>query len=198
MHIGIDFDNTIISYDSVFNTIGVKKGLIPDDLEPGKSFVRNYLRERDQEKEWTWLQGYVYGTKLDVASPYEGVKDFLQYCSENRIDCSIISHKTTYPYSGDQYNLHTAASDWIKKQKINLEPFFELTKEDKVKRIANLKCDFFIDDLPEFLAMPGFPEHMVKVLFDPLETYASQDYDYSYATSWEKIRLIIKKHINSK
>jgi hypothetical protein len=45
--------------------------------------------------------------------------------------------------------------------------FFELTKEDKVARAASLRCKVFVDDLPEILAMPGFPDGMRRILFDP-------------------------------
>jgi hypothetical protein len=45
--------------------------------------------------------------------------------------------------------------------------FFELTQQDKVARVAALGCEAFIDDLPEILAMPGFPDGMCRILFDP-------------------------------
>jgi hypothetical protein len=51
--------------------------------------------------------------------------------------------------------------------------FFEITKDGKVARAVSLCCDMFIDDLPEILAMPGFPEGMRKILFDPDNQFAS-------------------------
>ena len=38
---------------------------------------------------------------------------------------------------------------------------------------ASVGCDVFIDDLPEILAMPGFPAGMRPVLFDPDRAYAT-------------------------
>ena len=193
MRIGIDFDNTIICYDRVFNKIGVEKGLVPESLETGKWFVKDYLRKMGKEKEWIWLQGYVYGNRLSDAEPYEGIHEFFKYCRMKKIDCIIISHKTVYPYSGDLYNLHGAAHKWIKEQNFGVETYFELTKENKVKRITELECSLFIDDLPEFLILPGFSENMTRILFDPINSYTKSDYGFQSAASWNEILSIVKK-----
>ncbi len=195
MRIGIDFDNTIICYDRVFNTVGVEKGLVPESLETGKGFVRDYLRKQGKEKEWIWLQGYVYGSRLSDAEPYDGAHEFIDYCRANRIDCAIISHKTIYPYSGDTYNLHDAAHEWIKAQDFGIQTFFELTKENKIKRINDLGCSVFIDDLPEFLTLPGFSENLTRILFDPLRHHADSFNEILYAASWKEIYLMIKNRI---
>jgi len=193
MRIGIDFDNTIICYDKVFNKTAVDLAFIPKDLASGKNYVRDYLREIDQEDKWIWLQGYVYGTKLKNTQLYEGIKSFLKFCGQSNIDCFIISHKTKYPYSGEKYDLHRAASDWIQHQGLNIGYFFELTKEEKIKRINILNCTHFIDDLPEFLALPGFNEKIEKILFDPLRKYEQLDYAYHYTSSWDDILELIKR-----
>ncbi len=197
MRIGIDFDNTIICYDRVFNSVGIEKGLVPESLETGKGFVRDYLRQHDREKEWIWLQGYVYGTRLADAQPYEGVKEFFDYCALEHIECFIISHKTVYPYSGQKYNLHDAARTWLEEQDFKAETFFELTKEDKVKRINNLECDIFIDDLPEFLSFPGFCNRVAKILFDPLNQYSGMKDDFIHAGTWKEIILTVQRHCRS-
>lgn len=194
MKIGIDFDNTIICYDEVFNTVGIEKGLIPDSLPIGKSFVRDHLRQIGREVDWTWLQGYVYGTRLADAKLYDGVNDFLSFCTSKDIECCIISHKTKYPYSGEKYNLHTAALEWIKHEKLGIEVFFEITKENKVKRISDLGCSCFIDDLPEFLSLPGFLNPMVKILFDPLNKYIKFDSVFNRVISWREILSMVKSN----
>ena len=43
--------------------------------------------------------------------------------------------------------------------------FFELTKEEKIARVANIGCDYFIDDLPEILLMPGFPKKKLSAFY---------------------------------
>ncbi len=57
--------------------------------------------------------------------------------------------------------------------------FFELTKEDKVARAPQLRCEVFIDDLPEILAMAGFPDGMRRILFDPENQFAGNAGDRS-------------------
>ena len=44
---------------------------------------------------------------------------------------------------------------------------FELTKGEKLARIAQLELDYFIDDLPEILLADDFPERTGRILFDP-------------------------------
>jgi hypothetical protein len=192
MHIGIDFDNTIICYDQVFNRVGATLGLIPGNLENGKNNVRNYLRKRGQEDDWTRLQGYVYGRKLDQASLFDGVKPFLDYCRDHQVPCSIISHKTRFPYLGKPYDLRRAALTWIRDQGLTLPVFFESTQAKKLHRICHEQCTLFIDDLPEFLSLPGFPDRLVRVLFDP----SGQQQAAAGAIqvrSWNEILLMAKK-----
>lgn len=42
---------------------------------------------------------------------------------------------------------------------------FEETREGKVRRIAAIGCDLFIDDLPEVLLHPEFPRSTRPILF---------------------------------
>jgi hypothetical protein len=87
----------------------------------------------------------------------------------------IVSHKTRFPFRGEQYDLHLAARDWVAASLLDdqgpLVPvenvFFELTKEEKLKRVDDLGCECFIDDLPEILLAPLFPVRAKRILFDP-------------------------------
>ena len=192
--IGIDFDNTIICYDSIFNKVAIEKKLIPVDLPSGKNYVRDYLRGVEKEEDWIVLQGYVYGARLLDNSPFEGVKDFFLYCKQNAIDFCIVSHKTLYPYKGYPYDLHKAAYQWIERQNIECAIYFELTKEEKVKRIANLGCTHFIDDLPEFLNLTGFSTSLSKILFDPQRHHAGINNDNLKVVSSWKVMLDMLQH----
>lgn len=78
MHLGLDFDNTLISYDLLFRRVALEQGLIPQEIEPNKNAVRNYLRKVDKEDAWTTLQGEVYGKRILEASPYPGMKQALE------------------------------------------------------------------------------------------------------------------------
>lgn len=176
LRVGLDFDNTIVRYDDVFHRIALELNLVPADLPRTKGSVRDYLRRIDREDEWTKLQGYVYGARMADAAMFPGVMDFLAAARGAGVEVRIISHKTRSPYLGPPYDLHQAALDWIRANGFydpargGLRPedvFFELTKEAKLKRIGEARCGVFLDDLPEFLAEPGFPASTERVLFDP-------------------------------
>jgi len=196
LRIGVDFDNTIICYDEIFHKVAIENKLIPLELPPNKGYIRNYLREKGNEDEWTKMQGYVYGIRLKDAKPFPGVIDFFLYCKQKNIFVYIVSHKTLYPYMGPKYDLHKAAYEWLKIQgfydsrKIGLSDeniFLEITKSEKIKRINELKCTHFIDDLPEFLGETNFPEFTNRILFDPNNQHPKKSV-YQRMTSWEEIK----------
>lgn len=167
MLIGIDFDNTIACYDGVFHAAAVERGLIPPDIATDKTSVRNHLRSIGREPDWTELQGYVYGARMDLVSPYPGVADFVEAARAAGHAVVIVSHKTKQPFLGPPYDLHAAARGFLAARGFEVEAHFELTLPEKIARIAALSCDVFIDDLPELLAEPSFPEATRKILFDP-------------------------------
>lgn len=175
MRIGLDFDNTIVSYDALFHRVALEQGAIPAELPPTKLAVRDYLRCRDRENVWTEMQGYVYGARMNEALAFPGVVEFLRWARDAGLAVSIISHKTRYPYLGPRYDLHRAAREWVSSHlqeggRPLVEPesvFFELTQEEKIARIGIAGCDYYIDDLPEILLAPGFPAATRGILFDP-------------------------------
>ena len=174
MLLGLDFDNTLICYDGLFHQVALEKKLIPALLPPKKQEVRNYLRCKDMEDEWTHMQGEVYGNRIMEAIPYEGMFEALLRLKNTGLKMCLVSHKTRRPYIGENYDLHQAARDWLvanyfyDKQGLNWndnQTFFEVTKEDKVKRIVSLGCTHYIDDLPEILEM--IPDNITRILFAP-------------------------------
>jgi hypothetical protein len=183
MRIGIDFDNTIVSYDALFHKVALERGLIPHDIPVNKVAVRDYLRLAGKEALWTEMQGYVYGARMDEALAYPGMIEFLSAAAAAGHEVAVISHKTKHPFLGPQYDLHAAARIWVKKHlckdAIALVPathvFFELTKEEKLARIEAFRCDIFIDDLPEILQAKAFPTAARRVLFDPERNHAGAD-----------------------
>ena len=193
--IGIDFDNTIVCYDPIFLDVAVDRGLVPENFAPRKEQIRDLLRQQGREDDWTELQGYVYGKYIDRAKPFPGVHGFLSRCREGGASVAVVSHKTKRPFRGPAVDLRSAAKDWLRNQsfldpsKTNLtenQVFFEKTAQAKQKRIIALGCDVFIDDLPEFLATPGFPESLQKVLFDPTGRAAVAP-DVVRCRSWPEI-----------
>jgi hypothetical protein len=183
MRIGIDFDNTIACYDGVFHAAALERGLIPPDLGRDKNSVRDHLNGSGRKDDFTELQGYVYGARMDLVSPFPGFAEFIGVAQGLGHELFIVSHKTRHPILGPKHDMHAAARAFLTDRGLigagtsRIDPakvFFELTKEAKVARAAGLGCDLFIDDLPEILAMPGFPEGMQKILFDPDNQFAGR------------------------
>lgn len=191
MRLGLDFDNTLVCYDGVFHRVAVAERLVPPDLPPTKSHVRDYLRHHDRGDDWTRLQGTVYGPRMVEATPYPGVVEFLRWCSRQDWDVAIISHRSRHPYLGPPHDLHAAAHQWLTDNGLldhtGLHPehvWFEETKAAKLNRIAAAEREAFVDDLPEFLREPDFPDGVGRVLFDPGYRYPDAT-DFPRLGSWE-------------
>jgi hypothetical protein len=193
IHIGIDFDNTIVCYDSVFYRVALEQNLIPRELSSNKTHIRDYFRSQGKEELWTILQGTVYGSRMDLATPFQGVGDFFDFCKKGLCKISIISHKTKYPYLGQKHDLHASAEKWLVAQPFfhsQISYYFELTLEKKLQRIEKESCDFFIDDLPELLSEPGFPDRTKKILFDPSNIHPENP-NWKKITAWNQLPLIL-------
>ena len=195
MLIGVDFDNTIVCWDEIFHAAALERGLIAPNLPHRKEKVRNQLRSEGLEEKWTELQGAVYGTLTARAPLFPGVVDFFLACRSRGIRVAIVSHKTRHPVIGPNYDLHKAAEDFLRARGFYdsdgmgidaADVFFEISKANKLSRIAQLECTHFIDDLPEFLTEPDFPPRVERVLFDP-NAYHSESPLYRRTASWMEI-----------
>ena len=199
MRIGIDFDNTIACYDGVFHAAALERGLIPADLGRDKNSVRDHLNGSGRKDDFTELQGYVYGARMDLVSPYPGCADFVAAARKAGHELFIVSHKTRHPILGPKHDMHAAARGFLTDRRLmgagptQIDPanvFFELTKEEKVARARKLACEVFIDDLPEILAMAGFPDGMRKILFAPENQFAGaagNGTQFDRCVSWASI-----------
>lgn len=175
MRIGIDFDNTIVSYDALFYRVASERTVLPASVPVNKLAVRDHFRRAGQEAVWTELQGYVYGPRMNDALIFDGVLDFCRRALAAGHQLFIISHRTKHPFLGEQHDLHGAARAWIERHLLidgqsllpHADIFFEVTKSDKIARIAQCRCEAFIDDLPEILTAPDFPKDTARLLFDP-------------------------------
>ncbi len=192
VRIGIDFDNTIVCYDTLFRRVALEHGLIPADLPNSKGAVRDHLRAAGKEDRWTAMQGEVYGKRMSEAHAFPGVLGCIARLVRLQIPVFIVSHKSHYPYLGPKYDLHESALAWLVKQGA-FDPamvglgrehvFFELTKQAKLQRIASLGCTHFVDDLPELLGDPEFPQGVLRLLFDPNDQHAIEP-SCARLTSW--------------
>jgi hypothetical protein len=202
MILGVDFDNTIVSYDRLFHRVALERGLIPCEIEESKASIRDFLRKVGNEDDWTEMQGYVYGARMAEALPFPGALECLARLAARGIRVFIISHKTRLSYRGPSYDLHESAWGWLEQNGffdrartgLNKDHiFFELTKEAKLERIAKTGCTHFVDDLPEFLAEPDFPPNVVRILFDP-KFRLSDEPAVRRVTSWVEIEKALTFH----
>jgi hypothetical protein len=135
--------------------------------------IRDYLRREGREPEWTAFQGELYGPGMRYAEPFEGAIETMARLTICTHELVIVSHRSLKPYAGPAYNLHQAARDWIatnlQKNGLFLDGriYFLETQDAKIAKIEELRCDVFLDDLPEVLESPYFPENTTKLLFDP-------------------------------
>lgn len=167
MRIGVDFDNTLVSYDDIFHRVALEQGAIPASVPRSKLAVRDFLRREGREAVWTEMQGTVYGARMDEVQPYPGALEFLTWARASGIEACIISHKTRHPFLGPKHDLHAAAQRWVDTHVPGIPAFFELTQEEKLARIRACACEHYIDDLPEILLAKGFPGGVQRILFDP-------------------------------
>jgi hypothetical protein len=184
LRIGLDFDNTIITYDAVFLAAARKWGLVGADFSGGKQAIRDTIRLLpDGELSWQKLQGQVYGKGLAQAEMVKGVDAFLRRCRDSNVPVVIVSHKTEFGHHDpDRVNLRDAARSWMSERGFfraagyGIAPnavYFENTRQDKIARIAQVGCTHFIDDLEEVLSDPTFPAEVEPILFSDVALAAA-------------------------
>ena len=169
MIIGLDLDNTIACYDRAFEFLAEKLGGIPENISKNKESIKDYFLSVDDEAGWTRFQGELYGPGMRHATVYPGSLRSIEDLLEAGHSVSIISHRTKYPYSGQNYDLHAYGRDWVDKNLSGVikDVTFHETKKEKLAHIASLRCDFFLDDLISVLSDRNFPISTKGVLFSP-------------------------------
>ncbi len=173
MHVGLDFDNTIVTYDRLFHRAALERGLITAGVPQSKREVRDAIRLRPGgEDAWTELQGVVYGRRMPEAEPAPGVESFLAACAAAGVRVSIISHKTEFPAIGERVNLRDAARSGLAARgfaaRHGIDPsdiHFLGTLAEKLAMIADRACTHFVDDLVEVLGHPAFPPGVARILY---------------------------------
>jgi hypothetical protein len=197
MRIGLDFDNTMIRYDDVFRQAAERRGLLPSDFSGSKQQVRDAIRDQpDGELKWQALQGHVYGKGIEGATLFHGVPDFLRRARLLGDTVLIVSHKTEYGhFDPERVNLREAAMRWMEKQgfftdhDISIDPgnvHFASSRSEKLRRIGELRCDIFVDDLEEVLLDAEFPPLVRRILFSDLADMP-EDTHFHICRDWRAI-----------
>jgi hypothetical protein len=201
MRIGIDFDNTLVTYDHVFGAAAAGFAAIAPGVGRQKRDIRDYLRTLpDGELTWQRLQGHVYGKGISGTQMFIGVDAFLRRCRDEGAEVVIVSHKTEFGHHDpDRVNLRDAARGWMTAKGFFADDgyaippgnlFFEATRAEKLRRIAMLQCSCFIDDLEEVLDDPDFPPGVRRILFSPADLPGHAP-AYSVCGSWNDIEKLV-------
>ena len=202
MKIGLDFDNTLVSYDQVFQEAAKELRLIAENWSGNKQRLKAYIGSLPNgEKRWQQLQGQVYGRWMHQAVMMDGAAWFLHRCRVQGIQIVIVSHKTEFGhYDLEKVPLREVAKKWMKNQGFfradgfgidENSVYFEDTRAEKIQRISSLKVSHFVDDLPEVLQEPGFPTTIDKILFFPTNEPRPTDLQFTICTSWSAVSGII-------
>ncbi|MBF0153613.1 MAG: hypothetical protein HQL64_07730 [Magnetococcales bacterium] len=179
MLIGIDFDNTLVTYDHLFAATARAQGwLSTEEPFPGKPTLRATIRSQPNgEHHWQDLQVEVYARRMAEAHLAPGADAFIHLCRTKNVPLCIISHKTRHAVRDPQQtDLRQIAWEWMTQQGFfatdglgfqTSEVDFAATRTEKLTRLAQRGCTHFIDDLIEVLADPGFPPTTEGILYCP-------------------------------
>ncbi len=176
--IGVDFDNTIVSYNDLIYSAARRRGLISSDVMKNKKEIRDAIRKLpDGEIEWQKIQAFVYGKGMENAVLMDGVAEFFDLCKGLSVPAFIISHKTQFASMDvERVDLRETALEWMKMNKFFSKDGFGLdldnvhfksTRQEKIDCIQALGCTHFIDDLEETFLENFFPAHVERILFSP-------------------------------
>ena len=176
--IGVDFDNTLVSYDDVIYNVALQEGLIHPGTRKSKRDIRGRIRQLpDGEIRWQRLQAIVYGPRMGEARLIDGVQTFFELCKQHKVAVYIISHKTEFASLDEtQTNLRVAAVTWMRENGFfeadgfglsQEDVYFESTRREKIERIKYLRCTHFIDDLEETFLERSFATNVEKILYAP-------------------------------
>ena len=188
MNFGVDFDNTIVSYDGLF-----EKAVAKTHLECcGKKAIRDALRSRpDGEQLWQEIQSEVYGRLIQEAQFMEGFEAFVNVCRAQDIHLQVISHKTRVAAQNPLVDLRDAAKSWMRGQGFfdslgfrESDIFFCETREEKIQKMKEIGCTHFVDDLAEVLGHPRFPAEIVRILYSE---NPSPGHRFNFQGSWVEI-----------
>jgi hypothetical protein len=194
---GVDFDNTLVTYDELLTTIARERGCIGTGPIETKRAIRDRIRRLpDGEIEWQKCQALLYGPRIGEARLSDGVGTFIRLCRQHGIQVHIISHKTEFSrYDPSGTNLRSAAMNWMtangffEPDGLGLDPrhvFFAATRDEKIARIRQLVCTHFIDDLEETFLEEAFPLATARILYEPGRQFPAP-HGVALMRTWQEI-----------
>ena len=194
--IGLDLDNTVIDYAPAYRAVARAMGL-PQQLVDRESIRESLRKSEEDDEEWQRFQALLYTDGLAYAQPAPGLLEFLRFCGSIDLNVVIISHKTeATPVRFGARDLRAPASEWLHTQGIvpeHVSPdwvFFCTNRADKVRTIAELQCDVFVDDLIEVLEDADMPIGITRFHYqaggnsNSAKPESIVDADFLSLTSW--------------
>ena len=170
--LGLDLDNTLIDYKASFEFLAPRFGI--DRPSATRDQIRRQLRRADDDEEWQRFQSLLYTEGLESALPAPGAVELIRGCSKKAIEVFIVSHKTKRgPERFGGRNLRAPALQWLTVHDLVPHPIpeghvsFTDSVQDKVRTIAALRLDVFVDDLAEVLSHPQWPSSTLGLRFCP-------------------------------
>ena len=181
--IGIDLDNTIINYNESFKKYLKDQKIYLKKINKEKiKFISN---NHSKIKNWTEVQEEIYGNYIKFAKLFIHFKEFEKFAIRKKIKLFIISHKTKHSQFSKRYNLHRQSNRWLKKNinKKKYKIFYTNTINEKIKKIIQIKPDYFVDDLIEVFKNKNFPKNVKKIYFSQKKSTRTLLFD-----NWKQIK----------
>src|SRR5580658_95916 len=198
MRIGIDLDNTIIDYAALLHSIATERGWLDERTPASKSAVRKSLVEADGN-DWRWqrLQADAYGTHVARATVFEGAFEFVDAARRCGHEICILSHKTRTSQLDPSIELRPGALAWLEEagflgpDRVPREAvYFFDTRDEKVRAVGALGCDWIVDDLREGLEHPELAKPVARIWFTQGERIDGPPTIVSCAR-WEEIGVLL-------
>lgn len=172
LRIGLDFDNTVIRYDEVFRRLAARRGWLPRRPALSKEAVKARLIAQDgHDRRWQALQAEAYGKEIMGARLFPGCLAFLRRAARAGHEVFVVSHKSKASHFDPSVKLRDWALRWLRRHGRGvLRPAnvrFAGDRDAKVRQLAALRLDLFIDDLLPVLAHPGFPRRTARLHLCP-------------------------------
>ena len=195
MLIGLDLDNTIINYDMALRRVAEEQGCFPPDWDGSKNSLRDFLRSGPGgDMQWQKVQAKIYGSHIDQADFYPGFVEFIHCARAKGHRLVVVSHKTEIsPVDESRILLRVAAIRWLDRKGFFSHLGFSFndihfcsSQDKKCRKIAEIQCDLFVDDLREVFENGNFPDGTRKALFAPASKESPREPDRSFA-SWRSL-----------
>jgi len=166
---GFDLDNTLIDYSKAVEKYCEKLNLY---TYSNIKLLKDALKVSDpSDNKWRSAQGWIYSQGLQYAKLTTGSVKLFEFLISKGFTLYIVSHKSLFSFNDKKkFPLREYAVNWIEKSELRRffcdadQIYFEETLNLKIKRIAKLKLNYFVDDLEKVFTHKYFPKDTKRIL----------------------------------